>query len=434
MDKNKKKTLIELGKDVLIVLLSCSAVLLAARSRTVMPVPEEGDRFLPGEVQSMEQMEVVCPLRLVANGVGSTGNGRCLLRYSGEPSDSVFQKASGLLAGALSEPGQEKKVGRRYWETILTDRPGLFYDFQGEIPMELLTDQHSEELPVVRRLVLSKGPDGMELCYRNEEKGTYFSRRVEAVNPIRLEELLAALMGDDVVYAFESSLGKGMDPDTLLRSDAPAPMEYLVSNPAGGGRESLEELMGSLGFSVSTSSFYASGGEQVARNGNNMLRLSDRGVLRYEADGETGGHFVIQSPRELDHPLSRYVDSARRISNAVLNGRAGQGRLYLDRIEEQKDGTLLTFEYSLDGIPVRLKDGPAASFLLQGDHVVRFDMRLRSYTPGENESLVLPPRQAAAALGALELGERELILVYNDSGAEKVTAGWAADGRSAERK
>lgn len=434
MDKSKKKTLTELGKDVLIVLLACSALWLADRIRTVMPVTEGTDPFRPSEVQHLEHMEQVRPLRLVANGVGGTGSGRCLLYWGEENSEAVFQQASSLLTEALSSPGEAEKASRRHWEEALTKRPGLYFDFQGQIPMEVLTDQHRENLPVVRRLVLYKAINGMELCYRDETEGTYFTQQVAMGNPDHLEELLASLMGDETVYAFESEWSGGMDPDTLLHPTAPTPPEYLASNPAGGGREALEELMGELGFSVSTSSFYASGGEQVARNGNNMLRLSDRGTLRYEADGEGSDHFPIQSPGDLEHPLARYVDTARRITNAVMRGRTEQARLYLNRVEERKDGTLVTFGYSLNGIPVRLKEGPAASFLFRGGHVVQFDLCLRSYTPSGNTSLVLPPRQAAAAQEAMGLEGQELLLVYTDSGSEKVNAGWAADGRSGERK
>ncbi len=433
MDKNRKETLVERGKDVLIVLLACSALWLAARSRTVMLVPDEAEQFRPNESQYLEQMEVVRPLRLVANGVGSTGSGRCLLQYGEEESDSAFQQASGLLTEALSAPGKPEKVSRGYWEEALTDRPSLYFDFQGEIPMEVLMGRDQEGLPVVRRLVLSEGPSGMELCYRDEKQKTYFMYRAEAVNPLHLKELLTTLIGDGTFYAFESPWSS-MAPDTLLHTESPAPMEYLVSNPVAGGQEVLEELMGDLGFSVSTSNFYPSGGEQVARNGNNMLRLSDGGTLHYEADGEGGGHFSIQAPKDLGHPLARYVDSSRRITNAVMGSRIGQARLYLDRVEEREDGTLVTFEYSLNGIPVRLKEGAAASFLFRQDHVMQFDLRLRNYTPSGNIGLVLPPRQAVAALEAMDLDEQELILIYTDSGADKATAGWAADGRNAERK
>lgn len=433
MDKNKKKTVVELGKDVLIVLLTCSALWLASRGRVVVQVPDETGQFRPTESQTVEKMETVRPLRLVANGVGGTSSGRCLLGYGTENSDTVFQQASVLLTEALAAAGKGEEISRRDWEEALTDRPSLYFDFQGEIPVELVSDQHPENLPTIRRLVLSQGESGMELCLRDEE-GTYYSYQAGTVNPVRLEELLASLVGDGTFYAFESAWGGHMDPDTLLHTEPPTPMEYLVSNPVAGGQEMLEELMGVLGFSVSTSNFYTSGGEQVARNGNNMLRLSDRGTLHYEADMEGSSHFSLQSARNLEQDLTQYVNSSRRIINAVMTGRIGQARLYLDKIEGKKDGTLITFSYSLDGIPVRLKEGPAASFLFRGEHMVEFDLCLRNYAPGEKMGLVMPPRQAAAALESLELEERELMLVYRDSGAETVTADWAADCRNAERK
>lgn len=434
MDKNKKKTIVELGKDALIVLLTCSALWLASRGRIVVQAPDETGQFRPTESQTVEKMETVRPLRLVANGVGGTSSSRCLLQYGTEDSDAVFQQASKLLTEALAAADKWEEISRQDWEEALTDRPSLYFDFQGEIPVEILSDQYPENLSTARRLVLSQGESGMELCLRDEEEGTYYSYQVGTVNLVRLEELLASLVEDGTFYAFESSWGSDMDPDTLLHTEPPTPMEYLVSNPVTGGKEMLEELMGVLGFSVSTSNFYTSGGEQVARNGNNMLRLSDRGTLHYEADMEGNSHFSLQTSRNLKYDLTQYVNSSRRIINAVMTGRIGQARLYLDKVEERENGVLVTFAYSLDGIPVRLKEGPAASFLFREEHMVEFDLCLRNYTPSEKMCLVMPPRQAAAALDALKLGERELMLVYHDSGAETVTAEWVADCRNTERK
>ena len=54
--------------------------------------------------------------------------------------------------------------------------------------------------------------------------------------------------------------------------------------------------------------------------------------------------------------------------------------------------------------------------------------RSRSYANSGSTSLVLPPRQGAAALLALGLEGEELLLAYADSGGDTVSALWAAAG------
>ena len=62
---------------------------------------------------------------------------------------------------------------------------------------------------------------------------------------------------------------------------------------------------------------------------------------------------------------------------------------------------------------------------------VQFSLNLRSYTSAGSASLVLPPRQGAAALGARGLKGSELLLTYTDSGGDTVSAGWSARDNAA---
>lgn len=77
--------------------------------------------------------------------------------------------------------------------------------------------------------------------------------------------------------------------------------------------------------------------------------------------------------------------------------------------------------------------GCAARFLVEGGGIVQFSLYLRSYANSGAASLILPPRQASAALSARGLKGEELLLTYSDSGGDTLSAGWSArDNRRKE--
>ena len=66
--------------------------------------------------------------------------------------------------------------------------------------------------------------------------------------------------------------------------------------------------------------------------------------------------------------------------------------------------------------------------------IQQFTLYLRSYVSNGGSSVVLPVRQAVAALEAEGLEGRELLLVYPDGGGDTLTAGWAARDNTAGRE
>lgn len=429
---DKMKKAVEVGKDVLIVLLTCSALWLAGHTR--LPAQSSGE-YGPGgpnQDQGTERVESLRPLRIYANGVGAAGTGRCVMKS--DVDKTAFLQAVGMLNEAMTGTGKPEQMTRRQWEEMLVKEPCLCFDFYGEIPLEVLAGESPSDHAVVRRVALSLLHGDIMLCYRDENEGTYFRSKVQTVNAAQIRDMLATVGDTGAFFAFESEWYESMDPDTLLQNEMSAPKVYVAANPVADGQKSLEELLTSLGFSLSTSSFYTSGDEVVARNGSDMLRLSDHGTVHYEADSEGLGHFTVPSAWRSGENLLQQVDLCRRIAAATIGERMGEARLCLSGIWETEEGTQISFDYSLDGLPVRFQTGFGAQFVVQDGTVTQFDLRLRSYTDSGEKGTVLPPRQAAAALSAMDMRDRELILVYSDSGTDKVSADWAAMGRSAERK
>ncbi len=425
---SKARRAVELVKDALIILLACSALWLMTRSQVLGPVSRLFSKDAPltgtGQAQGGERPDAARPLGVAAVLVREGGAVRYGVRSDESARDALFQRTAGLLVEALSSAGDPEPVSRGQWETALTARTGVCFDFQGEVPLPVLTrwldGGQSKLTATVRRLLLADCQGTAALYYRDEGSGNYWRCRSEVVDLPRLEEALSGLTGNGVFYAFESEQYADLDPDTLLSQEAPAPAVFTASNPAAGGQAALEALASDLDFAINTNGVYYAG-EWVARSGSDTLRLTSRGTVSYLAGEGESDRF-----RTSEDGLFGAVETCRRLAAAALGGRCGQARVYLVSAAETEGGWEVRFGYSLNGVPVQLEEGCAAGFLVENGRVTQFTLRVRSYADSGERRAVLPIRQAAAALTAGGLSGEELLLVYADGGGETVSAGWAA--------
>lgn len=440
MGRTNKSGVIELGKDVLIVLLICSALWLTAKGPLSGLFQEDSGQPLTGQSQGGDRAGGAIPLAMVVNQPAGTdipgspvlpggGDGvRCGLQYDQDGCQELFQQIAGVLLETLSTASTPERISRAEWERALSGQLSVYMDFQADVPVSVLVGWLSgEETQLdasIRRLVLAAGEDAVELYYRNEQDGSYYRCRSEMADPLSLENSLPALTANGAFYAFEDESFSGLDPDTLLFHEMPDLNIYTASNPVNGGQASLEEIVQDLGFSLSSTNFYPTD-EQVARIGEDSIRLSDRGVLQYQA-GDAGSSRLSVLRQGSAGTLFDAVETCRQIAFSVLGSRCGEARLYLAAVQETEGGWEVSFGYSLNGIPVQLDGGPAATFLVEKEQIVQFTMRVRSYVSSGAVSSVLPPKQAAAALYAMELEGEELVLCYGDNGTDALTAGWAA--------
>lgn len=435
--QNGKRWLVERVKDVLILALACSAVWLALRSQMFHPVSqiwqEEEHLISAVETESVARVDAARPLRMAASLTAGTESVRYGVQYDTEESDALFQQAAGLLAEALSSAEEPVRVTRAQWEQALLTAPGICFDFQGELPMSVLagwlTGEEKAPEAVVRRMALTVWQEEVALYYRDEAGGGYFRCLSEVADQSHLAQTLSELGGNGAGYAFESEEYAALDPDTLLTRQELEAAVYDAANPMSGGRNALEGLMEMVGLPVDASSFYSSGNEQVARNGDDSLRLSDRGVAEYQA-GEESEHFYIPIHGQ-QATLFEAVEACRQLTAATIGANCGQARTYLLSAQDTGDGLDIRFGYCLNGSVVRQEQGYAARFLVRNGQITQFELRFRSYTDSGETTPVLPIRQAAAAQSAMGLEGEELLLAYNDTGADRVTAAWVAADRGA---
>jgi len=297
------------------------------------------------------------------------------------------------------------------------------------MPLSALTGWLSVELSIpdalARRVVLTVWEGSAALYYYDLNTQNWYRCVTQVVSAGQMENALARLSPNGAYYAFESEQTDGMARDTLL-VPSPEPLAvYTAVNPMSGGRTALEGLMEDLGFNLSSCLFYPGAGEEVGRSGSDTLRLSKDGVVEYHTDVDGPRQFPVNVHADRSELFSA-ADACSQLLWQALQGRSGQAQTYLSRVEQTETGWILEYEYGLNGVPVSLEGGPAASFTVAHDQITAFTLRLRSYAEGEERQILLPPVQAAAAMDALELSGRELQITYLDGGEERILPNWMA--------
>lgn len=428
MDKGLIR-LLEWGKTLLILLLTCSAVYLAMRSQLFGQLlgqtgPEqESYSFNTGWDQ------VVLPLRLAV----MTEGGRYAAQYGSGEIGSVFQRVAPLLNEAISSVSSPLQVTRLEWEQALQAAPGAYFDFQGTFPLGVLSGwlsgrENPQLTANVRRILLCAGESGVVLYYQDEDNENFYACAADVVNLSHLQSAVEDISANGAFFACQSSDYSGLAPYTLISARTPTPMVYAASNPLSGddgGR--LSALLEDLSFFSGITSIYNTPEGRRARSGNDTLSISNDGVITFHStDG--GERYPIPSSEE-NSPLFAAVEGARQLVQAALEQRCGAAQLYLSSVQTLEPGCwLVEFYYALDGAPVKLSQGGyAARVTVNQRNIVEFELHLRTYTALEETTPLLPVFNAAAAMEQMGRTGGELQLCYEDV-SDTAAAGWVVWG------
>lgn len=434
MTRGSKKRRIERVKSLLILLLSCSAVFLVLRTQAVIigaddaaQSYQEGSR---GTNSTADLGSMVRPMRMAAAIQQGSEVVRYGVQYDQEGADALFQRAYSLLVEALSSAGQPQVIDEEVWRQALSAAPGLYFDWQGKIPLVVLSQwlsvDNSALTGTVRRMVLTAAEGQVTLYYWDESQGQGYACASDVISADRLTEAVGALQENGALFAFETQEYAALAPYTMVLPQTPVPAVYSGVNPLTGesDRQALQELLGFPESSVS----YNAAGEQVIRNRNDTLHLTEDGGVIYEAAEDSDRYWLSGSG------ASEAAEGCRQLVQQTLGQSCGEADLYLISVEETGEGGWqVEFGYRLNGIQVRLgEEGWAAQFLVEQGQITYFHLQFRSYTDTGNTSVVLPERQAAAAMEAMGHTGEELLLVYLDNGNDElVSASWAAAGELA---
>jgi len=429
---SKKVRVIETVKTLIIAALICSALWLVGESRMFQVAGVLGSVGHAGETagtQSAPAQQHVMPVRMAVMSEG----GCCGIQYGSENLNGMFDRMAPLLNEAVSGAEAPREITAEDWQKALISAPGVYFDFQGSVPLSVLAGWLSgKENPLLtayaRHLLLAAdGDGGVMLAYRDENTGRYFASRTQLVNLGHLRSAVAQTTPNGAVFACQAANYNVLAPWTILSAQTPQPREYAVTNPLPAGEEGrMDELLNALSFPLGITTVYETPEGRRARSGNDTLSVSNDGLVTYHSTRDEERYPVLPGDGESD--LFAAVDGATRLVYGVLNLWRGEGRVCLERAEDRGDGTFwMTFRYVLDDTPVRTgQRGYAATVLVDRGYITEFELQLRTYTALEQTTLVLPQPQAAAVLVDLGQTGSQLELRYQDNG-DMARAGWVAN-------
>ena len=417
-----KRRLIEWGKNVLIVLLTASAVWLL----TMTPLVQDSgllDLFAPQEspgvgAGGVRQGTAMLPGRLAITGEG----GRCGVQYDEARLEELFSPLGALLGDALASAGTPQTLSEGDWQRYLRGT-GIYFDFGGGVPLSALErwlqgPGNGALTGSARRVLLCAGTDDQVLlCWQEADGGGFFTCRTGLTQALHLEPAAEGAASNGAYFAFEDQeLSQRLAPYTLITEGGEGGTEYTVSAPLA-AEGSSAAVLSALSFS-SQDHAPVSGGE-VYVDGGDRLVVNVNGTVTYRA---AQGEKYPAGPA-----LADGVDAARTLAEAALGPMCGEARLYLMSAQEMDGAVRVRFGYLLDGCPVYLgSEGWAAEFWIWDGCVTQFTLRFRSYAASGGETLLLPVDKAAAMLPDLTWERRELVIQYRDGGGTEVVPGWVA--------
>ncbi len=429
-------------KNLLILFLSLSALYLTLlalvpnrSSASPKALLEELiSLFHPQQTQSVtpsvtqDQLSVaIRPVRMSVY----DGSQRFALQYDTANVDKLYDSLGILLGEALASARPPTAITESQWQDALQS-PGVWFDFLGCLPLETLCAWtgggfYNELLThSARQMAVALDRDGVKLYYHNEGDGLYYACKTSVAYEGHMDSLIAQYGSNGVSFVFELGESSGyrpLDPYVLIASGTLSPQIYRSSNPlAGLDSARVEEVQNSLSFQ--TSSYPIPDGIRI-REGQETLDIRSNGTVTYTTADGTDSRYPVGGGD--GYTATELVDITYRMAAATVGRYCGSARLYLMDIQQTDGAWEVRYGYCLNGCAVNLSDQDhAARFTVQGGQITDFTLCFRRYEDSGQTGTVLPERQAAAALEALDTQERELALCYWDNGGDTTQAGWAA--------
>jgi len=421
-----KRRLVEWGKNLLILLLTASAVYLL----TMTPLVQDSglaDLFSGQSGGDAVRNEVVLTAAAHPSRMAVVGeSGRYGVQYDQTAVDELFARMGPLLGEGLTTAKEPVSITESRWQDGLS-QSGIYFDFDRSIPLSALGSWLRPEgecalTGTARRILLTADKeDEVWLYYQDGESGGFYSCVTGLSRELHLEPMVASVTGNDAQFAFERDDLELVQPYTLI-TEVTVGAVCAVSNPLElSGAEAV--ILKDLSFG-SDSHIPISGGEAYL-DGSARLEIMDGGSV-YFSDGQREKYPVAALGDEAT--VAEMIEAAREIAEQTVGSRCGQARLYLESVRETEEGFLVRFGYRINGSAVWLyEEGWAAEFLICDGCVSDFTLHFRSYTSTGEKILLLPMDQAAVILPGVTDVARELVIQYRDRGGMEISPGWVAE-------
>lgn len=397
--KHKSRPFWERAKTLLIVLLACSALYLAAV--TLIPggpaglwgrlfVRGDGDGLSGSGGQQTFRSDTLWPAALAVTGQ----EGRYVLLYDQAELESYTQ-TSALLAEALSSAGTPAPISSSQWRRALSGE-GIYLEYLGDLPLDDLSRWLAgQDNPALsgfqsRRILVGEG----QLCFYDESRSGAYAAALSVPLTQGLDDLAQSLSPNGGRFAFEETEARRLRPETLLRASTPSMAALSADTPIavtedGVPNDALSRLLRVLSFHPQTNPLYAIPGGWAINDGGDTLRISSQGVVTFRRS-EAEPRFPAG-----DHPL----DAARTLAEQTVGALCGDARLFLRSAAEENGVTTVTFGYAYLGGAIQVGDeGWCVQLKLEGGAVSSLTLYPRHYTALAEDTVLLPQEQAAAAI------------------------------------
>ena len=427
---DKKSTMIDRLQNIVILLLSLSAVFLLLQTPLFgtfsdQTLPELAESLFSAEPSANSAVEVelsglAAPVRVVYTGEFTRCGSDALTM-----TDDGFGRAGAFLGEALGSAGAMVPATEAAFLDAL-EKNGIYYDFTTGLPLEILCDTLGVSIPIshdifVRRALLCLDGNRADL-YLLDRNGTCCTFST-ALQGAALAEFLSSLEGIAADFALtEGAAYAELSPFTLIMAE---PTQRCLLSASGSLTSDLSELLRLAEFNPHTENRYTeSSGTTVVREAYGTLRITADGTVTYRnGSAEAGALYTINTDRSVAS-LTESVAAAQRLASTLLQNSIGAASLYLSGVEETAKGCTVTLDYAVNGTPLRFADGShAVSVTVEGRSITAFSLHFRSYALTDVPALLLPIRQAAAIARKNHAGS-ELSAFYVDSGADSVGVSW----------
>lgn len=422
------RRLVEWGKNLLILLLSLSALYLLTKTPLVQdsgllelasqPEPTIAADHVTLSAASRPARMAVC-----------FGGERYAVQYDQDTVDQLFARLGPLLGEALTSAGQPRAISESQWKAYLADT-SVYFDFSGYIALSALAGwlQQAGECALdstARRILLTAGAgDSVLLCYQDEDAGRFYACDTGLTQELHLLPAVEGFTGNGAQFAFEDdSLRDVLSPYTLvLDTEEFSGAVYAAATPLTAGSD-VSWLLAALSYSGQNHTAVSDG--EAYLDGTDRLLVGSGGTVTYRA-AQKGKYPVVTAGDSAT--VAEIIETARGMAESTIGAQCGAAQLYLVSAQETEDGWQVRFGYRLNGSTVWLLDeGWAAEFWVRDGYVTEFTLHFRSYTETADQQPLLPMDKAAAMLPSLTDEQLELVVQYRDQGGGTVVPKWVAE-------
>lgn len=425
----KRRSRRDFRQNIVITLLSLSAVLLFARTQL-------SDRDLSSYFSSFQDTAIpsgtaivyedtvlTAPVRAAVT--GSYGRYGSVTLTTGTTSEEF--SPLGTLLGQVLGSAQAYTVCTKADFLNALEHPSVYYDFLQPLPLSVLggfvgakgTDNIS-----ARHLVVTSLDGNQVLLYLWDHAGRFLCG-VTALSPQELETIIGGYEQGNAMFAFDpedryADYAKSIHPLSLFLPEA-QPQPSVLS--AATAFSNLDQVLSALGFNPHTKYRWTEvSGTEVITDGDRTLRIRTDGTLSYQSGGS--GALYVESATAVP-TLWEAASDVSSLLSTLLPAESG-AELYLREISRSGEETTLVFDYQYGGVPIRFSSGGhAAKVTLSGAGIDTISFTSRQYVAEDDTAPLLPLPQAMAI--AAQNSGAELLIGYADYGEQSVRPQWLTE-------